>query len=343
MASPKFCLLIFLLAVAASLPTRAFADRNMLATEASPYLQSHAKDPVHWRPWGQPALDEAKRRGKPILLSIGYLACHWCHVMQEESFESPETAALINRMFLPVILDREERPDVDAAFQNQAFQLGLPTGWPLTLFLTPEGHPFFGGTYFPPEPMAGSMSFPDLLHKVATLYADEPEHLIDLARQTIENFQKAMQPRPGDITRKIHDQALQNFVSEADTLSGGFGNAQKHPRWMPLLVLWRAYLETGNEQFREVVMVSLKHMIDGALYDHIGGGFFRYTVDPLWHTPHFEKMIDVNAGLLLFMTEVWRETRDPVLRIGSPEPFSFSFANSGYRRVPSLRALMQTA
>jgi len=305
-------LFLSLLLVCAS-PVHALPGGNRLALESSPYLQLHKTDPVHWRAWGEAALKEARKLNRPILLSIGYTACHWCHVMQRESYADPKTATLINTLFVPVIIDREERPALDSQFQWQAVHLGLPTGWPLTLFLTPEGQPFFGGAYYPPVESRGMLAFKDLLGRVSKLYTDDPAEILKHAKTAALNFQRDSQPKPGAVLPAHQKLALKSLIREIDPLAGGFGEAPKHPEWAALMLLWRGYIQYGDPALKEAVTDSLSHMIDGGFYDHVGGGFFRYATDPLWQTPHFEKMIDVNAGLLRLMTEVWRETQDPVL------------------------------
>ncbi len=294
-------------------PARALPGGNRLGSEASPYLQLHASDPVHWRTWSEASLKEAAELGRPILLSIGYAACHWCHVMQKESFADPATAAIINRLYVPILIDREERPDLDSAFQAQALHLDLPTGWPLTLFLTPEARPFYGGTYFPAEARGGYAPFKEFLVKISEVYAEDADAIRMEARQWARAFEHLNRPRPGDITAAHQEKAAAALLAEIDGLAGGFGEAPKHPHWVALWLLWRTHIATGRAEAGDAVLTSLRHMAEGGVYDHVGGGFFRYAVDPLWRTPHFEKMIDVNAGLLRLMTEVWRETRDPVL------------------------------
>jgi len=287
--------------------------QNHLVEESSPYLQLHKTDPVHWHPWTDAVLAEAKKAGKPILLSIGYTACHWCHVMQRESYANAETAAVINRLFFPILIDREERPDLDSLFQNAAFVMGLPGGWPLTMFLTPGAKPFFGGTYYPPEPRSGMLSFTQILQRVSQIYGEDPKGIAGQASKVTNILGSMSSAKPGEITPKLIDGAAETFLNMTDPLTGGFGEAPKFPQVEGMRLLWRAGLRTGEEKFTSAVKLSLDHMVRGGLYDHVGGGFFRYTVDGLWRVPHFEKMLDVNASLLSLMTEVWRETGDPVL------------------------------
>jgi len=297
--------------------------KNHLGEETSPYLQLHKTDPVHWHPWTEAVLAEAKKAGKPILLSIGYTACHWCHVMQKESYAVPETAAVINRLFFPILIDREERPNLDSLFQNAAFIMGLPGGWPLTMFLTSAAKPFFGGTYFPPEPRSGMLSFTQMMQKVSQVYAEDPKGIADQAGKVTAILGSMSSAKPGEITPKLIDGAAGTFLGMIDPLTGGFGEAPKFTQTVALELLWRAGLRTREEKFASAVKLSLDHMVRGGLYDHVGGGFFRYAVDALWRVPHFEKMLDVNASMLSLMTEVWRETGDPLLAARIRETAAF--------------------
>jgi uncharacterized protein len=314
--------LLWLPSTAGALPG-ALPGGNLLGKEASPYLQSHAKDGVHWRPWSPAALAEAKKLKRPIFLSIGYLACHWCHVMQRESFVDGESVALINQLFVPVLIDREERPDLDALYQSAASLLELPTGWPLTMFLSDEGQPFFGATYIPKDEGLGMPAFTDVLRRVSAAHRSDPEGLRRDAAMVGRALAAATQPRAGDVTPAHRSQAAKAYMAEADSLSGGFGEQAKFPNWPALILLWRQHIRTGDEEIGEFVRLSLIEMGRGGLYDHIGGGFFRYTTDPQWRVPHFEKMLDVNAGMLRIMTQVWRETRDDELKRTIIETINF--------------------
>jgi uncharacterized protein len=313
----------YILIAAIVLPLTALADSNQLAGEASPYLRQHATDPVHWRAWTDKNLAAAKKLGRPILLSIGYSACHWCHVMQRESFTDPATAKQINAQFFPILIDREQRPDLDAMFQSTAVLLELPTGWPLTVFLTPEGRTFFTGTYYPNGPRQGMPGFTNVLERVAAAYAKDPDGARDNAKFIQTTMAQVHRPRPGEILSAHRALAAAAFMDEADTLAGGFGNGAKFPQWVALSFLWRHYLRTGSAVAGSHVRASIDEMIDGGLFDHVGGGFFRHTVDPLWRVPHFEKMLDVNAGLLRLITEVWRETKSPKLAEAARRTIAF--------------------
>lgn len=304
-AATFFCVLVF--------SGVARPDSNQLSAEASPYLQIHATDPVHWRAWSDATLTDAKKAGRPILLSIGYSACHWCHVMQRESFANPAIAAKINAKFFPILIDREERPDLDVLFQSTAALLDLPTGWPLTAFLTPEAQVYFSGTYFPGEARQGMPGFGDVLDRVAEAFAKDPKGVRENAALIKQIVIQSHRPSAGEITSKHRAAAAAAFMADADTLSGGFGQASKFPEWAALSFLWRHHLRTGSEAAAAHLRMSLKHMVRGGLTDHAGGGFFRYATDPQWQVPHFEKMLDVNGGLLGLLTQVWRETDDPEL------------------------------
>ncbi|MBT7944406.1 MAG: thioredoxin domain-containing protein, partial [Alphaproteobacteria bacterium] len=307
-------------------PVRADGARNHLDQENSPYLKLHATDPVHWRAWSADTLARAKATGKPILLSIGYSSCHWCHVMRREAFSDPETAEVINRLFSPVLLDREERPDIDAVFQTAASALSLPTGWPLNMFLTPDAQPFWGGTYFPVAKMRGFAAFKDILKKVSGVYAADPDGVAESAGQVARFLAEQSKPKPGTITTKKMNAAARAFVKEIDPFYGGFGEGPKFPYTVALDMLWRAHIRTGDKTFADAVASTLSHMLNGGVYDHVGGGFFRYAVDGPWRVPHFEKMLDVNAAMVRLMTNVWRETGDASLQRGVRESVDFMLA-----------------
>lgn len=289
-------------------PAFATQDRNELGQEQSPYLLSHASDPIHWKPWNAETLARAKNAGKPILLSIGYASCHWCHVMRREAFSDPKTAETLNRLFFPIKLDREERPDIDAAYQASAEALSLPTGWPLNMFLTPDAKPFWGGTYFPKSAMQGAPAFKDVLKQTSKLYLADPDGIETAAAQITEFITQATRPEPGTITTKKINAAAEEFIQNIDPFFGGFGQVPKFPNTVALDTLWRAYIRTGDQAFADAVVDTLSHILAGGVYDHVGGGFFRYAVDSAWQVPHYEKMLDVNASLIHLMTNVWRET-----------------------------------
>jgi uncharacterized protein YyaL (SSP411 family) len=286
---------------------------NQLGAETSPYLLQHKDNPVHWRPWGQAALAEAKAADKPILLSVGYAACHWCHVMAHESFEDEETAAVMNDLFVNIKVDREERPDVDAIYMNALHQIGEQGGWPLTMFLTPDGEPFWGGTYFPKEDRYGRPAFVRILNEVARIYRDEH----DKVRNNADALRKALKPSPPQgAPAQLNDMTLSDlarrFPQAVDPVQGGIRGAPKFPQTQFFDFLWRAGLRYGLPNPREAVDITLTHIAQGGIYDHLGGGFARYSVDERWLVPHFEKMLYDNAQLIELMTESWRESKSPL-------------------------------
>jgi len=286
---------------------------NQLGAETSPYLLQHKDNPVHWRPWGQAALEEAKAANKPILLSVGYAACHWCHVMAHESFEDAGTAKVMNDLFVNIKVDREERPDVDAIYMNALHQLGEQGGWPLTMFLTPDGEPFWGGTYFPPENRYGRPAFVSVLNTIARVYRDEP----DKVRNNADAITARLKPQhiEGD-TAELNDVTLstlaRRFLQAVDPTQGGLRGAPKFPQTQFFEFLWRAGLRYGLPNPLEAVTLTLTHIAQGGIYDHLGGGYSRYSVDERWLVPHFEKMLYDNALLIDMMTEAWREDKSPL-------------------------------
>ena len=293
---------------------------NRLSAETSPYLLQHANNPVHWWAWGDEALAEAKRSNRPILLSVGYAACHWCHVMAHESFESPEVAAVMNELFINIKVDREERPDVDAIYMQALQVLGEPGGWPLTMFCTPAGEPFWGGTYFPYPARYGRPSFVDVLQGVAQAWRDKPQDietnragLLRALQQKAAN--KAVEVK-GDgplIPVGLLDQIDNRVVQECDPVWGGLGQAPKFPSPYLFENLWRGWLrDRANRRLFDAVTVTLDRMCQGGIYDHLGGGFARYATDPEWLIPHFEKMLYDNAQLIDLLTLVWQESKSPL-------------------------------
>ncbi len=286
-------------------------SRNNLDGETSPYLLQHRENPVHWQPWGPEALARAKQENKPILLSVGYAACHWCHVMAHESFENPTIAALMNDLFINIKVDREERPDLDSIYQQALALLRQPGGWPLTMFLTPDARPFFGGTYFPPEPRYGRPGFPEVLERISEAFHSQAEAVAQNATAIGDALAKLSQPENGaGIPLDIYQPIAERLLSSVDMENGGIGDAPKFPHVPAFELLWRAWLRSRDARFRDAVTLTLIRMCQGGIYDHLGGGFARYTVDAEWLVPHFEKMLYDNAQLLQLLTLVWQDTRD---------------------------------
>ena len=288
-------------------------DKNRLGEEISPYLLQHKDNPVHWQAWGPETLAAAREAGKPILLSVGYAACHWCHVMAHESFENAEIAALMNELFVNIKVDREERPDLDAIYQNALALMGEQGGWPLTMFLTPQGEPFWGGTYFPPEPRWGRPGFPQVLSALAGAYRDKPEDVAKNVAALRQGLQKLGRPQAGaGIAPELFDRVAERLLREVDSLNGGIGSAPKFPQCGIFELLWRAWKRTRHEPYRDAVIRTLTTISQGGIYDHLGGGYARYATDTHWLVPHFEKMLYDNAELVSLLTLVWQETKEPL-------------------------------
>jgi uncharacterized protein YyaL (SSP411 family) len=288
-------------------------DANQLGRETSPYLLQHKDNPVHWRPWGQAALDEAKAANKPILLSVGYAACHWCHVMAHESFEDEATAAVMNDLFVNIKVDREERPDVDAIYMAALHQLGEQGGWPLTMFLTPDAEPYWGGTYFPPKERYGRPSFVRVLTTMAKVYHEEPDKVRTNADAITAQLAPSQTKGTGaELNNAIISDLARRFLGAVDPTNGGLRGAPKFPQTQFFDFLWRSGLRYRLPNLGEAVDITLTHICQGGIYDHVGGGFSRYSVDDKWLVPHFEKMLYDNALLVELMTESWRESKSPL-------------------------------
>ena len=293
---------------------------NLLADETSPYLLQHKDNPVHWRPWGAAALNEAQETGKPVLLSVGYAACHWCHVMAHESFENPEIAALMNENFINIKVDREERPDIDGIYQNALALMGEHGGWPLTMFLTPDGQPFWGGTYFPPEDRWGRPGFRQVLTRLSEAYHAEPEKVEKNVTALQEALENITVNRSGAwIDLELLNRIAERLHGEIDPQHGGIGSAPKFPQPGIMALLLRAWRRTGRQDFLDGVTQSVRPMLQGGIYDHLGGGLARYSTDVRWLVPHFEKMLYDNAQLLPLLAHLWRETGDPLYRTRAEE------------------------
>ncbi|MBA3366943.1 MAG: thioredoxin domain-containing protein [Actinobacteria bacterium] len=280
---------------------------NRLAGETSPYLLQHADNPVDWYPWGPEALERARSEDRPILLSIGYAACHWCHVMEHESFEDEGTAALMNALFVNVKVDREERPDLDSVYMDAVVTLTGQGGWPMTVFLTPEGEPFHGGTYYPPEPRHGLPSFRQVLAAVAEAYRERRPDVARSATALVDAIQRSSELAPSQepLTDSLLSQAARDLRSQFDPVCGGFGRAPKFPPASTLEFLLRRHRRSGDDEMLAMVRTTLDAMAAGGMYDLLGGGFHRYSVDERWLVPHFEKMLYDNALLAPAYLHAW--------------------------------------
>ncbi len=284
---------------------------NRLARETSPYLLQHAHNPVDWYAWGEEALARAKREDRPILLSIGYAACHWCHVMERESFENPEIARLMNESFVCIKVDREERPDIDDIYMSATVAMSGSGGWPMTVFLTPDQQPFFAGTYFPPTDRQGRPGFRTVLTKLAELWRDERDALLGQARELTAHVQQLAAPGPsGSLSLESQRQAVAQLAQSYDRRYGGFGKAPKFPPAQSLELLARFARRTGDAQALDMLRGTLNGMKSGGMYDQLGGGFARYSTDERWHVPHFEKMLYDNAQLAKIYAEAFQLTAD---------------------------------
>ena len=286
---------------------------NRLARESSPYLLQHKFNPVDWWAWGPEALAEAKRSNKPILLSVGYAACHWCHVMAHESFEDEATAQVMNELFVNIKVDREERPDIDQIYMNALHLLGEQGGWPLTMFLTPAAEPVWGGTYFPKDSRFGRPAFVDVLREVSRLFREEPSRIEQNRAALLSRLADKARPA-GRVTigLKELDAVAMQVGNMFDRVNGGLRGAPKFPQPAILEILWRAGLRSGDARFFETVEHSLERMSEGGIYDHLGGGFSRYSVDERWLVPHFEKMLYDNAQLLELLALGWQRGGRPL-------------------------------
>ena len=289
---------------------------NRLANETSPYLAQHADNPVDWYPWGPEALERARQEDKPILLSIGYAACHWCHVMAHESFEDEQTARLMNELFVNIKVDREERPDLDSIYMQATQAMTGHGGWPMTVFLTPDTVPFYTGTYFPPEDRHGMPSFRRVLTAVADAYRNRRADVEGTTAKMRELYSSATAPAgsTGQLTSTTLDRAYRAIAQRYDARHGGFDGAPKFPQAMTLDFLLRYWRRTGTDYALEMAATSFRKMARGGIYDQLGGGFHRYAVDAVWLIPHFEKMLYDNALLARLGAHLWQATRDPETR-----------------------------
>ncbi|MBI3702606.1 MAG: thioredoxin domain-containing protein [Rhizobiales bacterium] len=289
------------------------AHTNRLAAATSPYLLQHKHNPVDWWQWGPEALAEAKRSNRPILLSVGYAACHWCHVMAHESFEDDATARLMNELFVNIKVDREERPDIDQIYMNALHMLGEQGGWPLTMFLTPKGEPVWGGTYFPKQSQYGRPAFGDILREVSRLFREEPGKIEQNRAALLARLASKARPA-GKVTIGLNelDGAARQIGNAFDSVHGGLRGAPKFPQPAIMEMLWRAGLRSGDKRFFETVEHTLERMSEGGIYDHLGGGYSRYSVDERWLVPHFEKMLYDNAQLLELLALAFQRDGNPL-------------------------------
>lgn len=291
---------------------------NRLAKESSPYLLQHAHNPVDWYPWGPEALEKARAENKPILVSIGYAACHWCHVMEKESFEDEATAAIMNQHFVNIKIDREERPDLDHIYMDAVQAMTGSGGWPLNVFLNPDAKPFYGGTYYPPKPVHNRPSWKDVLEGVANAFRDKRADIDAQAEQLTQHLvsangfgltNQAVDIAPDSLfTKDKVDEMFSNIMKQADLVEGGFGKAPKFPQTFTIRFLLHYHHRTKNAEALQQACLSLDKMIDGGIYDQLGGGFARYSTDAEWLAPHFEKMLYDNALLVQVLCEAYQVT-----------------------------------
>jgi len=298
---------------------------NRLTNQNSPYLRQHAENPVDWYPWSEEALQLSLDKNKPILLSIGYAACHWCHVMAHESFEDPATAAIMNANFVNIKVDREERPDLDSIYMQAVVSITGQGGWPLTVFLTPNGEPFYGGTYFPPVPRYGMPSFRQVLAAVIDAWINRQDEIKRTANELTNRIRQnyILQGEEDDIHPGLLVAATSSLTSVFDAQEGGFGSAPKFPPSMTIEFLLREYIRTKNPQALNMAELTLKKMAYGGIYDQIGGGFARYSTDSIWLVPHFEKMLYDNAQLGRVYLHAWQVTKNPLYKRITEETLDF--------------------
>ncbi len=320
-------------APAAERRAKAMGKPNHLINEKSPYLLQHAYNPVDWRPWGEGAFEKARKENKPILLSIGYSTCHWCHVMERESFSDAAVAAAMNRDFVCIKLDREERPDVDRIYMTAVQAMTGGGGWPLNVFLTPELKPFYGGTYFPPEPRWGQPAWTQLLGRIAELWRGNRAELAKDAAKLSELLQKAAAPPSGgsDFDGAGLDRAFEAFHGAFDPAHAGFGGAPKFPMPVNLSFLLRYHARSGEKRALEMVLATLREMAKGGVYDQVGGGFHRYATDREWRVPHFEKMLYDNSQLATVLLEAHQASGDPGLARTARETLDYVLRDMQHR------------
>src|SRR5262245_424973 len=289
---------------------------NRLADEKSPYLLQHAHNPVDWYPWGEEAFSKARSENKPIFLSIGYSTCHWCHVMAHESFENEEVAAIMNREFVNIKVDREERPDVDRVYMTFVQATTGSGGWPMSVWLTPDLKPFVGGTYFPPEERYGQPAFKKVLERIATAWKEDHDKIVEQGSRIVAALRESQSAAPGEgkIDGSVLDAAYKQIDRSYDPKEGGFGSAPKFPRPVTLNFLTQFYARDSKSDFGkhalDMALFTLRKLAAGGMHDHIGGGFHRYSVDRYWHVPHFEKMLYDQAQLAVAYLNAFQITKD---------------------------------
>ena len=299
---------------------------NHLQHETSPYLLQHKDNPVDWYPWGEEAFEKAREENKPVLLSVGYSACHWCHVMAHESFEHEPTASLMNQLFVSIKVDREERPDVDDIYMQAVQAMSGQGGWPMTVFLLPDGRPFYGGTYFPREPRMGMPAFRQVLTGVAEAYQARRQDVEQSAGQLADALDRGILGIGGEadaLNTELLDTAASRLLQDFDSQHGGFGSAPKFPQPMNLEFLLRSYIRSQNQEDLDAVTFSLRQMAHGGIYDQVGGGFHRYSTDAIWLVPHFEKMLYDNAQLSRVYLHAWQITGDAFFKHIAEEVYDY--------------------
>lgn len=300
------------------------SENNRLAKEKSPYLLQHADNPVNWYPWGEEAFEKAKKEDKPIFLSIGYATCHWCHVMAHESFEDEEIAGIMNRAFVNIKVDREERPDIDNTYMTVCQMLTGSGGWPLTIIMTPEKKPFYAATYIPKSGRYGRPGMRELIPRINGLWENDREKVYNSAEEIIQAFQKSNKQESGEgLTSDIMEKAFQNYSRDYDTNKGGFGSSPKFPSPHNLMYLLRYWKYSGNDQALNMVTTTLEEMRRGGLFDQVGFGFHRYSTDSDWLVPHFEKMLYDQAMLVMAYTEAWQATGNNRFRQTADETIEY--------------------
>ncbi len=293
-----------------------FQQANLLGHESSPYLRQHADNPVHWRPWGKAALEEARATDKPILLSVGYAACHWCHVMAHECFEDAEVAALMNALYVNIKVDREERPDIDQIYMAALAAMGEQGGWPLTMFLTPEAKPFWGGTYFPKHSRYGRPGFLDVLQSINRAWNEDRSRVAQNVEALTTHVSARLDAKAeaSPLDQRLFDQFSENIHGMVDRTKGGLSGAPKFPNAPFMDALWLSWLRNGEKNHRDAFLLSLRTMLQGGIYDHLGGGLSRYSIDDEWLVPHFEKMLYDNAQFIRHATYAYAETGEELFR-----------------------------